>query len=151
MINKNTELAVENFMAGCNCAQTMVKTYSGHNEAETELFLKLAQPFGGGIARTGSICGAVSGALMAIGLKYTNFSNPALKTLVVSLCNKFMDEFKNANCSLICKELLGEDISTEAGHTAIKEKGLREKVCRNLIFSSSEILNKIMLENETNN
>lgn len=148
MANTTTTNAVENFLSGCNCAQAIVKAFSDYSEAETDILLKLAQPFGGGIVRSGNICGAVSGALMSIGLKYTNLADPESKAMVVTLGNKFLTEFINQNKSIYCKDLLGEDISTDEGHTAIKELGLRDKICKNLIFSSSEILNRILLENK---
>lgn len=148
MANTTTTNAVENFLSGCNCAQAIVKAFSDYSETETDILLKLAQPFGGGIVRSGNLCGAVSGALMSIGLKYTNLADPESKAMVVTLGNKFLTEFSNQNKSIYCKDLLGEDISTDEGHTAIKELGLRDKICKNLIFSSSEILNRILLENK---
>ena len=148
MANTKTENSVNLFLGGCNCAQAIVKGFSELTENETELLMKVAQPFGGGIARTGTLCGAVSGALMTIGVKYSNPDLPESKALVQTLSAKFLTAFKEANSALNCKDLLGYDIGTEEGKKSISELNLREKICKNLIFSSAEILNSIIAEQE---
>jgi C_GCAxxG_C_C family probable redox protein len=144
--SKSTE-AVENFFNGCNCAQAMLKTFSELSEEENKTLLKIALPFGGGVSRTGNICGAVSGSLMAIGLKYADAENAEAKAKAQILCREFIEKFTNEKGSIMCKELLGNDISTEQGRSKINELGLREKICAKLIAGSSEILTEIFNKN----
>ncbi len=72
--------------------------------------LKIASAFGGGIAKRQHTCGAVTAALMAIGLKYGNGYNddPAKKTITYELSNRFIEEFKKLNGAMNCKELLND-------------------------------------------
>lgn len=69
--------------------------------------MKITSAFGGGIAQTGNVCGALTGALMALGLKYDN-AEKADEAAV-----KFLDEFKSLNGSIICRELINHDLMTD--------------------------------------
>ena len=62
--------AEEMFRSGYVCSQAVFATFSEMLGLDKETALKIANGFGGGIARKQEICGAVSGAIMAIGLKY---------------------------------------------------------------------------------
>ena len=72
-----------------------------------ETGMKIASAFSGGIARTGNVCGALTGALMALGLKY----NDAEKSNEVAV--KLFDEFISINGSIICRELINHDLITD--------------------------------------
>ena len=58
------------FYNGYNCAQSVLSVFAEDLGMSKDACLKLASPFGSGIAYMQETCGAVSGALMAIGLKY---------------------------------------------------------------------------------
>jgi C_GCAxxG_C_C family probable redox protein len=64
------EKAVSRFLSGYNCAQSILLTMSEHRDGENVLIPRIATAFGGGIGRCGSICGALTGGVMAIGIKY---------------------------------------------------------------------------------
>lgn len=61
--------AAEYFAAGYNCAEAVLLALSLHWKLESEAIPKIATCFGAGIGRRGSVCGAVSGCIMALGLK----------------------------------------------------------------------------------
>ena len=65
----HVDKAVEYFSNNFNCAQAVFTTYATEMGIEEEMALKIATQFGGG-SRKGEVCGAVSGALMVLGLKY---------------------------------------------------------------------------------
>lgn len=65
----HADKAVELFGNNFNCAQAVFGTFAAELGMDEELALKIATSFGGG-ARKGELCGAVSGALMVLGLKY---------------------------------------------------------------------------------
>lgn len=66
------------------------------------------------MAGRGDTCGALSGALMGIGLKYggTRSDDEEAKERAYSLAQKFMQEFESRHGSVFCRDLLGHDIST---------------------------------------
>ena len=58
------------FSDDLDCAQALVSTYGPELGLDRETAIKVADAFTGGIGRTGETCGAVTGALMVLGLKY---------------------------------------------------------------------------------
>ena len=60
-----------------NCAQSLVSTYCEDFGLDRNQGLKVAMGFGGGMARTGKTCGAVTGAYIILGLSQrVNENNP---------------------------------------------------------------------------
>lgn len=66
------EKSLNYFKNGFNCSQALLATYATDFGLSEEMALKVATQFGGG-ARKGEMCGAVSGALMVLGLKYGHY------------------------------------------------------------------------------
>ncbi|TFH09504.1 MAG: C_GCAxxG_C_C family protein, partial [Candidatus Thorarchaeota archaeon] len=96
-----------------SCSQAIFATYGEHlglGKVDFDTAMKIASAFSGGIAGTGNVCGALTGALMALGLKYGSDANP-LKINVVS--RKLLDEFKSINGTTICRELINHDLLTD--------------------------------------
>ena len=67
MENKHAEKAVDYYGHNFNCSQGVFTAYAVEHGIDEKIALKLATNFGGG-ARKGEMCGAVSGALMVLGL-----------------------------------------------------------------------------------
>ncbi len=65
-----TDLALTRFKEGFNCSQAVFAALAADLGLEPDLALRIASPFGGGIGRTGQICGAATGGLMALGLRH---------------------------------------------------------------------------------
>lgn len=124
----------------------MFSTYGPRFGLEVETALKISSAFGGGIGRTGDVCGAVIGALMAIGLEYgrTKPNDDEAKEKTYRLSQEFMEKFRERNDSIVCRDLLGVDISAPDGRERIEELGLEEKVCRKAVRDAAEILEEIL-------
>lgn len=144
----NIEEAKEMFANGFNCSQSVFSgiAASGVIGISKEEALKISCPFGAGIARTGNTCGAVTGALMAIGAKYGNTSGRDLvsKELTLEKSQLFLDRFTEKYGSLSCRFLIGADLSTPEGYQRALDDGLREKECMKFIETSLTILDEIL-------
>jgi C_GCAxxG_C_C family probable redox protein len=105
--------------------------------------LKLASPFGGGIARRGEICGAVSGALLTLGLE-RGADTPAGKEEIYRLSQEFMRRFEEKYGTLLCRDLIGCDISTPAGYQAATEKRVFGTICPALVREAAEIIEALL-------
>ena len=92
--------------------------------------------------RNAEVCGAVSGALMVIGLKYGQVDDG--KTVSYGKAVEFMDKFKKENGSYICKEILGYDISTADGMKNASEKNLFNDICPKMVESAVKILEEMI-------
>jgi len=142
---KPVEKAIRLYKEEFNCPQAVLCAYADELGLDQETALKIASPFGGGIARNGKICGAITGGLMVIGLKSwdSQKEHEAGKADVYRISNQFMDEIKKMNNTLDCEELLGISVSTTEGRAIVKEKKLNIKVCHKVINDVINVLEKL--------
>ncbi len=96
------------------------------------------------MGRMASICGAVTGAFLVLGLKH-GVATPdrEAKEAIYSRIREFADRFQARDGSLVCRELLGFDISDPDGLRRARESGLFTSVCPKLIQDACEILEEI--------
>ncbi|MCD1295144.1 hypothetical protein CUJ83_09050 [Methanocella sp. CWC-04] len=140
------EEAVSTFNNGFNCAQAVISTYSERYGLEKELAFKVSCAFGGGICRTGDTCGAVTGALMVLGLQYgmSKAGDDQKKQETYARAAEFIDRFRSRNGSIVCRDLLGCDISKPEGSKAAKENRLFETICPKMVRDAAEILDDML-------
>ena len=127
----NSEKAAMNHTNGCNCSQAVLLSCCEEYGLDSTLGLKVAGGFGGGICRMGEMCGALTAALMLIGLKndQNSVEDVDAKNDCYRLSQEFVKRFKEKFGALNCKELIGVDISTEEGFNNAKEKELFKEIC----------------------
>jgi len=108
-IEKRIKSARENFRAGYNCAQSVVLAYRDLRSLDEETAAALSSAFGGGMGRMREVCGAVSGMAFIAGMisPATNPKNMAERKENYALIQKFAEEFRLENGSIVCRELLG--------------------------------------------
>ncbi|MFA6225069.1 MAG: C-GCAxxG-C-C family protein [Methanoregula sp.] len=133
-------------MSRFTCSSAVFSAFSEELGLDPDTAKKIACGFGAGISRTGSICGAVSGALMVIGLKYgkTQKDDEAATEKNRALVRQFIHEFIQKNCSVNCTELLGYDLSDPEAFSAAKKSGLFMTKCPALVRNSADILERIL-------
>ncbi|MFW9976139.1 MAG: C-GCAxxG-C-C family protein [Candidatus Thorarchaeota archaeon] len=126
-----------------HCAQAIFATYAEHldsGKVDFETSMKISSAFSGGVARTGNICGAVTGALMVLGLKY---GGSPMEAKVNEAAVKLMDEFNAMNRTTICRELIDHDLRSDADVKRAFEVGAF-KNCPKYVEDVSEILDKML-------
>lgn len=98
------------------------------------------------MARTGETCGAVTGALMVIGLHYakTRKDDDDSRERAYALAQEFMDAFRERNQSLLCRDILGVDVSTPEGMRSVRERDLFRTVCPKFVRDAAEILEALL-------
>ncbi len=140
------ECSEQCFLSGFNCAQAVFSTYSGELGLDPELALKIAGSFGGGMGLIGETCGAVTGAIMLIGLKYgkVRVDDTAAKEKTYALVQEYKRQFVELNGSVRCKELLGYDIRIPEEMITAGEKNLFKTLCPKLVKDSAEIVEKLL-------
>ena len=140
--------SVEYFKNGFNCSQSVFATFAEELGVNPDSALKLANGFGAGIGRTQKTCGAVTGAIMALGLKYGKGINDdeTKKAKGYEMAIKFIDEFTKNHGSTECMVLIGHDMKTEEGAKAIEENDLFVHVCAKLVKDAATITEKLLKE-----
>jgi len=148
MASKNDpiEEAVGYFMNQRNCSQAILMTFGPELGLPRPLAPKIAAPFGAGIGRLGQTCGAVSGALMVLGLLAGKTDLPPVeqKELSYTLARLFVAEFDRRRGSTQCRQLLGIDISIPQGLERDREEGIFETLCPELVREAGKILLEMM-------
>jgi C_GCAxxG_C_C family probable redox protein len=137
------ETAVAIFSQNFNCSQAVFSAFASQFGLEKETALKLASPFGGGMARRGEVCGAVTGALMALGLA-RGADKPADKEKIYQLSKEFTHIFEGKHGTLLCRDLLASDISTPDGWQKAKEAGKFTTTCPVLVRDAVEIVQRFL-------
>jgi C_GCAxxG_C_C family probable redox protein len=140
------DCAVDCFNRGFSCSQAVFSTYSEELGLDSATALRIAGAFGGGMGHIGETCGAVTGALMVIGLKYGKIQaeDNAAKEKTYALVQEFASRFKAKNDSISCKGLLGFDISTSEGMKAAREEGLFVKLCPQYVKDAAAIIEQLL-------
>lgn len=135
--------ALVGFGKGIDCSQAVFGTVASALGLDRETAMKIAGSFGGGMQH-GDTCGCVTGALMAIGLKYSpgSVADPEQKQHMLDKKAEFEKLFAEQYGSCTCREMLGHDIG--AGEIdKIMEENLFEKVCCKAVVSACQILEDI--------
>ena len=128
-----------------NCAQQVLVPLCDKFGLHHDLAIRIASNFGGGINCMGETCGAVTGALMVIGLKYGGTKEDKESNEIrEKLVNDFIAQFQFRTGSIRCKELLGLDFSIPEEKTIIEEKKIPESRCPGFIDHSVKILSHLL-------
>jgi C_GCAxxG_C_C family probable redox protein len=145
MNKEEIDEAIVRFGCGCNCCQTILLIYNNEFGLSNELALKLGTGFGGGFARQGETCGAVTGAIMVIGLIHgrSQEEDDSSSEKTYEIVQKFLKKFKEQNKSLECRELLDCAIITPEEREYAKNKGILKR-CPEFVRSAAEILEEII-------
>lgn len=133
------EEAVQLFEDGYMCSQAVLAVFCEEFGLSREQAFKISISFGGGM-RKGEVCGACTGAIMALGLRYGEN-----KSKSDEMCVKFLDSFKKENGSYICRDLLDCDIRTEEGIKYAIDNNLFKEICPKMVESATKITQELIL------
>lgn len=90
----------------------------------------IATAFGGGVGGTGSVCGAVVGAVMAIGLRHGRRDASTRDGRAYALTQELRRRFEAATGAVDCRTLTGMDLTTAEGVKAFYASDVPRRVCR---------------------
>ncbi len=142
---ERSEQAKEHFLSGYNCAQSVVLSFADDLKYSKELALKISAGFGGGMGKQQETCGAVTGAIMVLGLlkgEEVN-NNDELKYETYSSVKELLKEFTAAYKTTNCRELIACDLNTPEGSAKFKEEKLMENVCAGCVAKAVQIVESI--------
>ncbi len=146
------ERAAELFIEGFNCAQAVFTAFSHRFGIDEETAKKISAGLGGGVGRMREVCGAVSGAAMAIGsaCAATQGSDNESKMKNYELVREFAERFEEIHGSVVCRDLLKMGIRMEEsampeGRTADYYK---DRPCLRVVEDAAEIVLQILEENK---
>jgi C_GCAxxG_C_C family probable redox protein len=132
------------FKNGYNCAQALLGTFGPRYGLERGTGFKIAAAFNSGMGM-GDTCGAVTGALMVIGLRYSNHKTGIFsRDKTEAFAQEFVTRFKARNKATACRDLLGCDIGTPEGRKVAKQEKHFKKRCPQFVRDAAEILDELL-------
>ncbi|MDQ1239817.1 MAG: hypothetical protein QG577_2003 [Thermodesulfobacteriota bacterium] len=136
----------ELFESGFYCAESVLLAITESKGIESDLIPKIATGFCSGVSRTCGMCGAVSGAIMAINL-FTGRNSPNESVMEsYTAARKLLEIFETRFGSTNCKNLIGCDLGTEEGQNFFKSNNLRVQ-CRRYTEEATGIALSLIEEN----
>lgn len=139
------EIAKEYFKNNFNCSQSVLSAFAPELGLTADTCMKIASAFGAGIARQQLTCGAVTGAVMAISLKFGKGINDddSKKVFAYEKSAALMNTFAKKHGSVCCRELLdGLDMVKDA--EKIKELDLFRTRCVTYVSDAVEITEELL-------
>ncbi|HIU35815.1 MAG TPA: C_GCAxxG_C_C family protein [Candidatus Fimenecus excrementigallinarum] len=151
-MSQYTERAVELFMSGYNCAQSVFAAFHDRVGLPMELALRVSAGLGGGVGRLREVCGALCGAAMLAGMLYgaTQGEDQAAKAYTYQKVQEIAAEFRKSNPSILCRELLGlpADAPIVAQPEARTESYYQDRPCPRIIESAARAAEIILFPEE---
>lgn len=139
------EKAKDLFGRKFHCSQAVFAAFAEELGITEKQALKIGACLGSGM-RKGEVCGACTGALLALGLKFGQADESDIQSRLKTneVTDRFMAKFKKENGSYMCKELLGCDLSTQEGIAMAVEKKLFTEFCPRMVESATKIAEDIL-------
>jgi len=114
------------------------KEYFGIQDS---LIPRLATGFGGGIARKGSLCGAFTGSVMALGMKMgrTDPKDKERVSKIYDKCQQFWEQFEKEFGSNLCYDIIEVHLDNEEERQKWLAAGGMEK-CAKVVERTAQML-----------
>ena len=128
---------------GFDCAQTVLAAFAEDLDLDEETALKVAAGFGGGM-HLGDVCGAVTGGLMVLGLKYgfTEEGDTVGKNIMNGKAQEYERRLREKIGALHCRELLGVDPSTPEGK--LQAGSVIPERCPGFVTAACDLLEELL-------
>jgi C_GCAxxG_C_C family probable redox protein len=136
------------FSEGFSCSQSVIAAVAEQRGIDPALVLRLSSAFGGGMANSGQTCGAVSGALMAIGLDHGRVSakDREAKGRCYEIGQEFLKRFAGAQGHTACRELIGFDLTDPKQYQQARREGVFKTKCAQFVVTAVRILEELLAE-----
>ena len=141
----STERAVQLFERRFMCSQAVFAAFAQRFGITEKQALQIGACFGAGMSKA-EVCGACTGALMVLGMRYGQFDENDLDSRAAQSAKaaEFLEEFKRRKGSYICREILGCDISTDEGRSFARSNGLYGRYCTEMVRTAAQIVSEML-------
>ena len=138
----HAEKARDLFFSGCSCSQAVLGAYCEEFGISMDTALRLASSFGGGLGGSRELCGAVSGMLMAAGLKrgYADVNNLDVKKAHYARTRELLEAFKAEHGTTCCRELLAHLETLKTEPSARTPEYYRERPCVRFVETAARLI-----------
>jgi len=144
-----TNRATEHMAGGLVCAESVLLATCEELgvEIDEKTVPKIAYAFAGGIGNTGAVCGAVAGAVMAIGLIKERGQTMEEMLSTLGLAAKFRERFESEMNTISCRELTGLDLTVQEDITKLMNSDIPQTVCFPAVAAAHRLVVELLREN----
>ena len=138
--------AEQRFYEGYNCCESVVTVTLEAMGVRCDCLPGLATGMGGGIGRTGHVCGAVSGGAMALGLAATRMGlkdHAAEKAWANDAVGELIEAFDREFTFHECRDLIGIDLREPDCAERYRNGGCKEKCGRFVRFVAEWVVRRL--------
>ncbi|NIP44539.1 MAG: C_GCAxxG_C_C family protein [candidate division Zixibacteria bacterium] len=114
---------------------------------ENDLIPKIATCFGGGIGNSGSVCGAVIGAAMAIGIVRKQSTSIEEWLATAEIAREFRRRFEEEMKTIYCRELTGLDLTKDLDSEKLMNSDIAMNVCFPAVAHAYRIVSDLLKDN----
>lgn len=132
------ETAAQLFASGFYCAESVVVAVARELGLDEGLAQRMATGFCSGLARTRGPCGALSGAIMAVGLIHGRSDTATSVEACYTATQRLLADFERELGSRDCHLLLGCDLGTPEGQRIFREQRLAKR-CAHITRRAAEL------------
>ncbi len=142
MTHPEVEQAVAFYQQGYTCTQSILASFARRYGLQQDLAFRMGEPFGAGTSCTGDMCGAVTGAILVLGLQYGSAlsSDDAARLYTYQRVHDLIRCFQGVHGSIQCTDLLGYNLSDPEQFQTVCEKGLFTQRCPIFVRDAAQIL-----------
>lgn len=137
--------AEDSFSSGLYCAESVVLALAEAQGIESDLLPRAATAFCSGMSRMCGTCGALTGAIMGLGLAFGRAGAGQPVQPAYAATQRLIREFEQAFGARDCHVLLGCDLNTPEGQAAFRDRRLGER-CARFTGKAAEIAARIIAE-----
>jgi C_GCAxxG_C_C family probable redox protein len=141
-----SEEAVVLFQQGFNCAQAVLSVFAADFGLDRDMARRISQGFSAGIGRTDNISGALSAAIIVIGLQHGGIraDDVAAKQKTYAVVAEFLQEFKTLHGSGACTNLLGYNLSDPQQFAQAKTHNVALERCPTFVRDAVKLIEKVL-------
>ena len=141
------EEVVDLFSKGFDCSQVVLMAFAEELGYDEEELARVAAGFGGGMFH-GDTCGCVSGALMALGMRFGHetANDFERKALIQKKVHEFEKAFEERCGSLYCRKLVPFDFAVPGDDKKAFESGILREKCPGYVLAAIEEVQKLLEE-----
>ncbi|MBU1100210.1 MAG: C-GCAxxG-C-C family protein [Bacteroidetes bacterium] len=139
-MEKYSKMSGDYFQNGYCCAESVLLAVAEAYNIKSDLIPKIATGFCTGIAKTDSLCGAMTGGILGINVLTGRTEPNADRTenyeLIQDLTEYFRENFKELSCKGVC----GHDLATLEGQEAFEKAGAKSHCTSVVINTTLQVL-----------
>jgi C_GCAxxG_C_C family probable redox protein len=142
------ERADQLFQQGYNCAQSVACAFAEDLGADRGLTLRLSTGFGGGMGHTSGTCGALTGAVLALGIAFgmKDSTDQAAKQKTYALAAEAVRRFRERTGATACTDLLGFDLGIPEQLQTARDRDLFKTQCPGYVRTAAGIVEELLRE-----